>query len=135
MSVDRAGQVSLRAGSGSPCELSGVTRSTVPDTKKSALHERPAVTVTSVTQLDHVYIMELSTLTCHSATQTPRAYCSVSTCGRSCLPKAHHQPPRPPSLWVPSRASGVQGVASPCELSDVTRSTVPDTRVRYTRDK
>ena len=28
-----------------------------------------------------------STLTCHIATQTPRAYCSISTCGRSCLSK------------------------------------------------
>ena len=37
---------------------------------------------------DHGYIMEFSTLTCHSATQTPRACCSISTCGRSCLSKA-----------------------------------------------
>ena len=39
MSVDRAGQVSLRAGSGSPCEFSDVTRSAVPDTKECATRE------------------------------------------------------------------------------------------------
>ena len=32
----------------------------------------------------HSYI---HTLTCHSASQTPRAYCSTSTCGRTCLSK------------------------------------------------
>ena len=39
VSVDRAGQVSLRAGGGSLCELSDVTRSTVPDTKECATRE------------------------------------------------------------------------------------------------
>ena len=36
VSVDKAGQVSQWAGSGSPCELSDVMRSTVPDTRECA---------------------------------------------------------------------------------------------------
>ena len=108
-SVDRAG-----AGSGSPGEFSDVTLYCPKYTRVRYTRDKqsPArVSTRTITRLDHRYTMKLSTLTCHSATQTPRAYCFYTPVVADTSQKAHDHSLRPPSLWLPSRASSVEGVA------------------------